>query len=89
MTDDEIRSALLAARGGFAPVTKDHHLVLSRDRVAAENRDEVDRWVQAVNGEIHTEPGYESRPLGTARWQHGPSTAPSQWYIVPAAVLGL
>jgi hypothetical protein len=89
MTDDEIRTALLDARGGFAPLTVRDHVVVGRHRVKADDLDEVDRWVRRNGGDIRTQPGYESQSLGAGRWHRGPSTEPSDWYVIPAAALGL
>jgi hypothetical protein len=88
MTDDEIRAALLNARGAPAPFSIDGHVVISRERVAAD-ADEIDRWVVEQSGWIETVPGYESQALGGGMWQRGPSTKPSRWYVVPAPAVGL
>jgi hypothetical protein len=88
MTDEEIRAALLDARVGFRPFSVSDHVVVSRDRVARD-LEEIDRWVRDHGGSIKTEPGYESQALGAGRWEQGPSTPPSLWYVVPASALGL
>ncbi len=88
MTDNEIRQALLDARG-FAPYSVPDHLVVLRDHVQAADIGAVDRWVAANGGHIDTQPGYQSPALGTSTWQRGPSTPPSDWYVVPAQALGL
>jgi hypothetical protein len=89
MTDEEIRASLFHARGAIAPFTEEGHIVVSRDRVTADDLDEVDRWVMEKGGEIRTVPGSESQLVSTGAWQRGPSTEPSAWYVIPAGALGL
>jgi len=87
MTDDEIRDALLSARG-FAPYPVIDHIVVLRERVTGD-LDEIDRWVQEHGGHINTEPGSESSALTGGLWQRPPSTEPSRWYVVPGPAVGL
>lgn len=84
----EIRDALLAARGAFATFSVSNHVVIARSRVEGE-LSEIDGWVRAHDGRIKTQPGYESQSRGQGRWQRGPTTEPSQWYVVPAAAMEL
>jgi hypothetical protein len=84
MTDDEIRAALLVARG-FAPFSMVDHVVVSRDRVVGDLR-EIDEWVR-VRGRIHTEPGYQSQQIGGGGQRR--RKPPSLWYVVPVSELSL
>ncbi|MFP5363127.1 MAG: hypothetical protein ACLGI5_10405 [Thermoleophilia bacterium] len=87
MTDDEIRAALLAARG-FAPRSEPNHVIVARSRVEGD-LSEIDAWVRTHGGRMETQPGYESQAMGQGRWQRGPTTEPSHWYVIPAAALGI
>lgn len=87
MTDEEIRAALLEARGSMVPLSVPDHVVVLRDRVAGDP-DEIDRWVCDHGGRIHTEPGYESQQLGGGPWGRR-RKPPSRWYVVPASALEL
>jgi len=81
----EIRGAILDARGGMKPISAADCEVVNRERVTGD-LDEIDAWVRN-RGRIVELPGYESRALGSPRWQKRASTKPSLWYVVPVAAL--
>jgi hypothetical protein len=88
MTDDEIRTGPLNGRGAPAPFSVSGAVGVLRDRVQGDV-DEVDRWVGEYGGRIEVVAGKESQSLGRGRWQRPPSAPSSQWYVVPAAALGI
>lgn len=85
MIDGEIRTAILAARGGMKPFTEPDCEIVNRARVSGD-LDEIDDWVRK-HGRIVEIPASHSHALGLPRWQKPPWSDPSLWYVVPVAAL--